>query len=529
MSDMENDVVVKQEEGEGETSPAGEAATTTTEAEAAPAEEAPAPAAEVAAEGSTEAGPEEDEPMETESAPTTAETPAADTVTQKEEEEAEEEEEPAAAEQSEDYAKLTGQGLDGKVATEIEIIYQEGIMTSGELDDRAVDALKEFPVEGACTVLKQFRETNLEHVTNKSAYLCGMLKTFRTRNRMKGDQISQAKGPDEAKLKEILSRTGYTLDVTTGQRKYGGPPPDAEGPPPGTGCEVFCGKIPKDMFEDELVPVFEPCGKIWDLRLMMDPLTGQNRGYAFITFCDKEGAAEAVKRIDGHEIRKGKKIKVNISVANQRIFVGNIPKNRDRAEISAEFCQHTSGLVEVIIYSSPDDKKKNRGFCFLEYESHKAASLAKRRLSTGRIRPWNCDIIVDWADPIEEPDEATMSQVGGGRGGRWRSRPFGINVGFQGALNVNPVNLDREVTEEKMKEYFEPFARLRRSQEDQGTTGFVHFDGGGDDCVKAMEEMNGKELEGATLEISLAKPPTDKKKKEQRMREQERRLMMMRG
>lgn len=49
-----------------------------------------------------------------------------------------------------------------------------------------------------------------------------------------------------------------------------------------------------------------------------------------------------------------------------------------------------AGLVEVIIYSSPDDKKKNRGFCFLEYESHKAASLAKRRLGTGRIKVLNC-------------------------------------------------------------------------------------------------------------------------------------------
>ena len=85
--------------------------------------------------------------------------------------------------------------------------------------------------------------------------------------------------------------------------------------------------------------------------------------------------------------------------------------------------------MEVIIYSSPDDKKKNRGFCFLEYESHKAASLAKRfvldsynalslisviphrRLGTGRIKVWSCDIIVDWADPQEEPDEDTMSKV----------------------------------------------------------------------------------------------------------------------
>ena len=70
-----------------------------------------------------------------------------------------------------------------------------------------------------------------------------------------------------------------------------------------------------------------------------------------------------------------------------------------------------AGLREVIIYSSPDDKKKNRGFCFLEYESHKAASLAKRRLETGRIKVWSCDIIVDWADPQEEPDQETMNQV----------------------------------------------------------------------------------------------------------------------
>ena len=33
----------------------------------------------------------------------------------------------------------------------------------------------------------------------------------------------------------------------------------------------------------------------------------------------------------------------------------------------------------MIIYSSPDDKKKNRGFCFLEYDSHKVHLLEKIR------------------------------------------------------------------------------------------------------------------------------------------------------
>ncbi|XP_063122501.1 heterogeneous nuclear ribonucleoprotein Q-like isoform X2 [Rattus norvegicus] len=100
-------------------------------------------------------------------------------------------------------------------------------------------------------------------------------------------------------LQALLERTGYTLDVTTGQRKYGGPPPDSvySGQQPSVGTEIFVGKIPRDLFEDELVPLFEKAGPIWDLRLMMDPLTGLNRGYAFVTFCTKEAAQEAVKLV----------------------------------------------------------------------------------------------------------------------------------------------------------------------------------------------------------------------------------------
>lgn len=82
-----------------------------------------------------------------------------------------------------------------------------------------------------------------------------------------------------------------------GQRKYGGPPPNWEGSTPGNGCEVFCGKIPKDMYEDELIPLFEKCGVIWDLRLMMDPMTGTNRGYAFVTFTTRDAAYNAVREV----------------------------------------------------------------------------------------------------------------------------------------------------------------------------------------------------------------------------------------
>ena len=51
------------------------------------------------------------------------------------------------------------------------------------------------------------------------------------------------------------------------------------------------------MYECDLIPLFEKCGTIWDLRLMMDPMTGLNRGYAFVTFTTRDAAQEAVRQV----------------------------------------------------------------------------------------------------------------------------------------------------------------------------------------------------------------------------------------
>jgi len=42
-------------------------------------------------------------------------------------------------------------------------------------------------------------------------------------------------------------------------------------------------------------------------------------------------------QLDNYEIRPGKRIKVNISIAKVRLFVGNIPKQRSKDDIMAEF------------------------------------------------------------------------------------------------------------------------------------------------------------------------------------------------
>ncbi|XP_034383402.1 heterogeneous nuclear ribonucleoprotein Q-like isoform X2 [Cyclopterus lumpus] len=404
---------------------------------------------------------------------------------------------------SEHFAALLEAGLPQNVAEKLDELYVAGLVAHSDLDERALEALKEFNEEGALQVLVQFKESDLSHVQNKSAFLCGVMKTYRQREKQ-GTKVSDStKGPDEAKIKELLDRTDYTLDVTTGQRKYGGPPPEPvySGAQPNVGTEIFIGKIPRDLFEDELVPLFEKAGPIWDLRLMMDPLSGLNRGYAFVTFCTKEAAQEAVKLCNNHEIRPNKHIGVCISVANNRLFVGSIPKSKTKEQIVEEFAKVTEGLSDVILYHQPDDKKKNRGFCFLEYEDHKTAAQARRRLMSGKVKVWGNVVTVEWADPIEDPDPEVMAKVK--------------------VLFVR--NLANGVTEELLETSFSEFGKLERVKKLKDYA-FIHFEER-DGAVKALDEMNGKELEGEPIEIVFAKPP-DQKRKERKAQRQAAKTVM---
>lgn len=44
-----------------------------------------------------------------------------------------------------------------------------------------------------------------------------------------------------------------------------------------------------------------------------------------------------MKKMNDHEIKPGKKLKVNVSIPNLRLFVGNIPKSKSKDEILEEF------------------------------------------------------------------------------------------------------------------------------------------------------------------------------------------------
>lgn len=121
-----------------------------------------------------------------------------------------------------------------------------GLVVHSDLDERALEALKEFNEDGALQVLLEFKDSDLSHVQvsvyrwtvagvksfrgqeskfpskavvdkssrpslqNKSAFLCGVMKTYRQREKQGTKVLESNKGPDEAKIKVCLS---FLLDV----------------------------------------------------------------------------------------------------------------------------------------------------------------------------------------------------------------------------------------------------------------------------------------------------------------------------
>ncbi|CAL8241359.1 unnamed protein product [Merluccius merluccius] len=288
--------------------------------------------------------------------------------------------------------------------------------------------------------------------------------------------------PNEAALLELMKKTGYSMMQENGQRKYG-PPPGWEGPPPPRGCEVFVGKIPRDMYEDELVPVFERAGYIYTFRLMME-FSGENRGYAFVMYTNREMAQKAIHMLDNYEIRAGKFIGVCVSLDNCRLFVGSLPKDKKKEEIMEEMKKVTDGVVDVIVYPSATDKNRNRGFAFVEYESHKAAAMARRKLIPETLQLWGLNIQVDWAEPEKDVDEETMQRVR--------------------VLYVR--NLMLSTSEETLQE---EFSRGRRGSVERVKKltdyAFVHYRSR-QDALDALRLMDGALIDGALVAVSLAKP-----------------------
>ncbi|XP_025891523.1 dead end protein homolog 1 isoform X1 [Nothoprocta perdicaria] len=193
-----------------------------------------------------------------------------------------------------------------------------------------------------------------------------------------------------------MKETGIDLVQINGQRRYGGPPPGWVGDAPPTGSEVFIGKLPQDVYEDTLIPLFQSVGKLYEFRLMMT-FSGLNRGFAYAKYGSRHSAKVAVSALNNFEVRKGCSILVCKSTEKCELSMDGLAASLSRKHLEVLLQEAAEGILSVTLYPSPFQKRAQ--LAVLKYSSHRAAAMAKKSLMEGNKRISEEDLRVEWLKP----------------------------------------------------------------------------------------------------------------------------------
>ncbi|NXU95106.1 DND1 protein, partial [Xiphorhynchus elegans] len=180
-----------------------------------------------------------------------------------------------------------------------------------------------------------------------------------------------------------LCHQGITPPVPAGW--VGGPPP--------AGTEVYIGKLPQDMYEDVLIPLFQSVGKLYEFRLMMT-FSGLNRGFAYARYCTQRSARDAIATLNHFQVRQGWPIVVCRSTQKRELIVDGLATSVSQRELEAMLQQVTEGVLSVTLHASPCQRQAK--LAVLKYSSHQAAALAKKALMEGNLRLRGSRVRVDW-------------------------------------------------------------------------------------------------------------------------------------
>ncbi|XP_054648187.1 dead end protein 1 [Dunckerocampus dactyliophorus] len=198
-------------------------------------------------------------------------------------------------------------------------------------------------------------------------------------------------------LQKWLRTSNTKLTQVNGQRKYGGPPEVWDGPTPGPNCEVFINHIPRDTYEDMLIPLFSTVGPLWEFRLMMN-FSGQNRGFAYAKYGTAGVAKNAIQQLHGHMLEPGMHISVCRSTEKKHLCITNLPATTKPDELLQVLCGLTDGVERLSLKAGPGIEGVSAQVVF---SSHHTASMAKRMLVEAFQKQYGLNISIKWMSLIK--------------------------------------------------------------------------------------------------------------------------------
>lgn len=177
---------------------------------------------------------------------------------------------------------------------------------------------------------------------------------------------------------------------------------DFADPEPETTCELYVKNIPRRFKGEDLWPLFERYGRIYNIRVLMD-YNDFNRGFAYVKFSKESEALLAMELMNHFFVFPGYRLNILRSTSKSRLFANYVPREVPVSVVQEKFKEIFKGMRELIIPPSKsyEPGANHRGIAFLEFRSHQEAVAAKKTVYSGVLEIWGAKVKISWARPLE--------------------------------------------------------------------------------------------------------------------------------
>ncbi|XP_061157554.1 polyadenylate-binding protein 4 [Syngnathus typhle] len=273
-------------------------------------------------------------------------------------------------------------------------------------------------------------------------------------------------------------------------------------------ASLYVGDLHPDITEAMLYEKFSPAGPVLSIRVCRDMITRRSLGYAYVNFSQPADAERALDTMN-FDVVKGKPIRIMWSQRDpslRKSGVGNVfIKNLDKSIDNKALYDTFSAFGNILSCKVVCDENGSKGYAFVHFETQDAADRA--------IEKMNGMLLND-------------RKVFVGRFKSRKEREAELGAKAKEFTNVYIKNFGDDMNDEHLKELFDKYGKtlsVKVMTDPTGKSrgfGFVSYEKH-EDANKAVEEMNGTDLNGKTVFVGRAQ------KKMERQAELKRKFEML--
>ncbi|XP_031431953.1 polyadenylate-binding protein 1A isoform X2 [Clupea harengus] len=272
-------------------------------------------------------------------------------------------------------------------------------------------------------------------------------------------------------------------------------------------ASLYVGDLHSDVTEAMLYEKFSPAGPILSIRVCRDMITRRSLGYAYVNFQQPADAERALDTMN-FDVIKGRPVRIMWSQRDpslRKSGVGNIfIKNLDKSIDNKALYDTFSAFGNILSCKVVCDENGSKGYGFVHFETHEAAERA--------IEKMNGMLLND-------------RKVFVGRFKSRKEREAELGARAKEFTNVYIKNFGEDMNDEKLREIFAhygPALSIRVMMDDVNRSkgfGFVSFERH-EDAQRAVDEMNGKEMNGKLVYVGRAQKKMERQTELKRKFEQ---------